>query len=281
VLWVSLVGCTEAPEKREPAARVIAGWDNYRLGEFSLALKDFLEASATAPRGSDVCLAALYGEATLWHLRRPGEDLEKAAQLYNQVIALAPTHHLAAWSLLGLARLTAVPVDGEAPALDPQVVAYQKVVDRFPFHPAGEEAFLLQQAAKLGTRDKNMISEAMVAIQQFVKTHPQSPWRSAAYGLIVHCCTVLGLDDQRLDAAVHAWKTSEIDPANPLQDRSGVYWQIATLAEFSLGDFSMARDYYRKLIAEYPTEQKVFLAKQELKRMDALEARLKSEGVAP
>ena len=40
----------------------------------------------------------------------------------------------------------------------------------------------------------------------------------------------------------------------------------------------MAREYYGKLIANYPTEQRVFLAKQELKRMDDLEAWVKGQG---
>ena len=52
------------------------------------------------------------------------------------------------------------------------------------------------------------------------------------------------------------------------------------MAEFGAGDFGVAREYYRKLIAEYPDEQRVFLAKQELKRMDELEARLRAEAGA-
>lgn len=280
-LTVFLAGCAKPHEQGPPEARVKAGWDNYRMGEFSLAMKDFQFARTHASRGSAVHLSALFGEATTWHQRRPAENFEQAAQLYHQIIDLAPTNTLAAWSWMGLARITALPVDGEAPAVEPQVAAYQEVIDRFPYHPAGEEAFLLQQATKLATPDTIRAREALEALQNFITTHPQSPLLSVSYSLVSYCSLILGLEDLRLDATVQAWKTAEIDPANPGQNLSWIYWQIATLAEFSVGDFTMAREYYRKLIAEYPSEQRVFLAKQELKRMDDLEARLGAEGATP
>jgi tetratricopeptide (TPR) repeat protein len=277
-LCACLAGCAKTQEKLGPETRIGAGWDNYRLGEFSLALKDFQSAAANSPKGSDIQLAALYGEAAIWHLRRPDEDLERAAQLYRQVIELAPTNTLAAWSLLALARITSLPVDGEAPGLKEQVAAYQEVVNRFPFHPAGEEALLMQQAAKLAVPDKAVTREVLDTLRQFIRTHPRSPWISAAHGLEGHCCLSLGRSEERLNATLQSWKTAEIDPANPMQDLSWTYWQIAVVAEFEAGDFATAREYYHKLISEYPTEQRVFLAKQELKRMDELEARLRGEG---
>ena len=49
------------------------------------------------------------------------------------------------------------------------------------------------------------------------------------------------------------------------------------VAEFDVGDFGLARLYYRKLIEEYPKEQRVFLAKQELKRMDEMEIEIRRQ----
>ena len=114
-------------------------------------------------------------------------------------------------------------------------------------------------------------------MEEYLKTHPQSPYRSVAYRLVAHCCEVLALKDKLLDATIQEWKTTEADPLGSAQDLSWTYWRIATVAEFEVGDFAMARDYYRKLIAEYPTEQRVFLAKQELLRMDDLEKRIRAE----
>ena len=272
-----VLGCAREQTKVSPESHISTGWANYRLGEFSLSLKDFESAADQSVPGSVNQLSALYGQATIWCLRRPGEDLEKAEKLYRQVIELAPTNSQAAWCWLSLARIKAMPIGGEAPDLTQLVQAYQAVIDRFPFHSAGEEAFLFQQAAKLGTPDEAGTREALVALQDFLKTHPQSPWRSEAYALIAHCCLVLGLEDQRLDVVLQAWKPVEIGANNSLQDLSWTYWKIATTAEFDAGDFAMAREYYHKLISDYPSEQKVFLAKQELRRMDELEARLRVE----
>ena len=166
--------------------RLARGWDRYRLGEFSLALKDFETVAQGTEPGSSNHLAALYAQAATWNLRRPDEDMARAERLYREVIALAPTNDLAAWSWLALARMKAAPVGGEIPPLPPQIEAYQEVIDRFPFHPAGEEAFLHQQAARLEQPDEARTREVLAALETFLGTHPQSPWRSTAYGLEGH-----------------------------------------------------------------------------------------------
>jgi tetratricopeptide (TPR) repeat protein len=273
--WV--VGCQRSRPRALPSASIPAAWEKFRLGEFAGARRDFEAAARAAPQGSSDRLAALYGLAATWNLQQPGADFAQAERLYREVIALAATNDWAAWSRLALARMKSLPVAGEIPPLPLQIEAYQEVIDRFPFHPAGEEAFLMQQAARLQQPDDARTRDVLEALRTFLRTHPQSPWRSAAYGLAGHCSAVLGLKDERMDAAFQSWRTAEIDPANPAQDLSWTYWNIATLAEFETGDFALAREYYRKLIAEYPTEQRVFLAKQELKRMDELEVRIRGE----
>jgi len=278
---VCFPGCAEQKNSVSPEERLAAGWQNFRGGEFSLALRDFKGVGAVTAIDSPVHLAALYGEATTWYLRRPDEDPARSATLYRQVIQLAPTNSLAAWSWLALARIKAQPVEGNAPELEPLVLAYQEVIDRFPFHPAGEEALLLQQAARLEDPGTARAREVLEVLDAFLETHPESPWRSAAYGLVAHCCRMLGLEERRLEAAIQAWKMAEVDPTNPFQDLAVTYWQIATIAEFELGDFETAREYYRRLIDEYPAEQRVFVAIQELARMDELEARLRTEESTP
>lgn len=271
-LCCGLLGCAGPVERPTPDALIATGWDQYRLGEFQSAVRSFQDALACALESSPTQQAARYGLATTWNLRRPGEDPEKAAALYREVMAQAPTSDLAAWSALALARMKSLPVGGEYPALDAQVTAYQHVVDQFPHHSAGEEAFLFQQAAQLRQPDVERTRAVLEALDRFVATHAASPWRSAAHELRAHCCKALGLRDEILAATIQSWKTLEDDPLNPIKDHSWAYWRIATVAEFETQDFELAREHYRKLIAEYPREQRVFLARQELRRMDELEA---------
>lgn len=115
----------------------LTGWDYYRLGDFSSAVRLFEREAASGDA------AALYGLAATWHWRRPGEDLVKARQLYEQVIAQAPNSEWAAWSALALARMLATLPPGKEPPVTEVLAAYQRVIDRYPNHLAGEEAFLL------------------------------------------------------------------------------------------------------------------------------------------
>ncbi len=247
--WLGLVGAVWLTA----AARgeTLPGWEAYRQGEFDRAARLFAAAGTNDA-------AAVYGLATTWELRRPGEDAARAERLYRQVIALAPASDEAAWSWLALARL------GKA--------TYREVFEKLPSHAAGEEAFLFWQADRL-TQPRPEAAGVLADLEKFLAERPQSPYRSAVWGLIGHCCRVLGRKEKLLEAALQSWRTAEVDPMNPVRDLAGTYWQIATIAQFDVGDFKMAREYYRKLIAEYPTDQRVFPARQELERMDAAEGR--------
>lgn len=280
LLLLALAACaTGCRREAGPPApeRVRAGWDWYSQDEFSLAVREFDAALAAAPPGSQVRLQALYGLATTWALRRPGEDKQRAECLYRQIVESAPTNDLAAWSLLAIARMKAL-VDPTGDTVPTNaMLAYQEVQDRFPAHPAAEEAFLFQQSARLNRPDAAQARSVLAALERFLAAHPQSPNRSFVHRLVSHCCAILGMPEKRLDSEFQSWRSAENDPANPEEDLSWAYWRIATLAEFETGDFATAREYYRKLIAEYPAEQRVFLAKQELKRMDEVEARIRRD----
>ena len=56
----------------------------------------------------------------------------------------------------------------------------------------------------------------------------------------------------RIEYMIKALGAREVDPGNPIDDRSTAYWNIAYVAEFETGNFSLAREFYRRLIDEYP-----------------------------
>jgi tetratricopeptide (TPR) repeat protein len=282
VWWLILCGLTSvaiAAEKPVTAPELLQqGWTHYQLAEFSLAVKTFEQAEAAAGSDSEARVEALYGLASTWNLRRPDQDEPKAVEFYRQIIDAAPKSDWAAWSGLALARMKHTAAAGQPiPDFEEARRAYQDVIDRFPFHPAGEEALLFQQATRLVTPVPEETHRTLAVLEKFVQTHPESHYRMGAYKMIAFCCEMLGEKPKLLAASIQALKCAEIDQRSPTTDLPQVYYRIAVIAEFDCGEFATAREYFHKLIEEYPTDQRVFISKQELRHMDEMEAKLRQE----
>jgi len=273
ILLIIAAACRPAPPVRQSNDLVGEGWENYRLGEYARAVQTFQQAEAIAATR----VAALFGEAQTRQLQRPTPDRKKAAALYRQVLAEAPQSDYAAWSLLSLAWIKVADTVAEPGDVAAVQADFQKVLDQFPEHLAGQEAFLSLQTLKLQHNAPAVWRAVLAALAQFLQQHPRSPYTSAVHSMRAHCYQMLDEPANELAAVQQAWQTDEADPRNPKQNQVAIEWRIATLAEFDVGDFALARAHYRRLIAEYPTEQRVFLAKQELRHMDEIEAQLRQE----
>lgn len=243
-------------------------------------MTNFEGVASRAPEGSEERAAALFGLATTWDLRRPNEDTARAADFYRQAAEAAPESELAAWSLLALARMEELKPVGKEPDAAAVLAGYQKVIDRFSTHPAGQEAFLYQQAARLAEAEPGEARVALAALEGFLREHAESRYASAAHGLMGTAHTVLGDERAALSESIISLETREFDPRNPKRDNAASYWSIATRAEFLLGEFDRARDYYRRLIKEYPEDQRVFPSELALRRMDELEEKMRREAAS-
>jgi tetratricopeptide (TPR) repeat protein len=267
--------CGRQKETGNPSELTAQGWNQYTLGEFDLAIRKFESAAASAEPASDAQLKALYGLATTWNLRRPGEDPKTAVALYQRIIDDAPEHDLAAWSLLALARMKHLVPVGEDPDYREVRPAYQKVIDHYPHHLAAKEAFIYLNATLVASLDVREARQALTNLDAFVK-NPSNEFLGPAYSLMAVASTTLGDQDRRLWAEIQSLEKTEVDPTNPFTEFAWQYWNIATIAEFEVGDFETAKKYYRKMIDEYPTDIRVYAAEQALKRMDELEARIRN-----
>ena len=276
-LWIFLIiaatACGPTRSDRPYKKPVADGWEHFRLGEFDLASRDFQQAAAAPATEA----AGLFGLAQTWHLRQPNPDPAQAAALYQQVMARAPHSEYAAWSALALAWLQAVPPGQPLPEIATVAAGFQEALNRFPDHPAGHEAFLALQALQLQGNTPDRWREVLAALDGFLQAHPTTLYASAIQTLRAHCYRMLDEPAHELAVVRQAWQLEQADPLGPQPNPVGTYWRIATISEFDLGDFATAREYYRRLIAEYPAEQRVFLAKQELQRMDEIEARIRQE----
>ncbi|MDP6491203.1 MAG: tetratricopeptide repeat protein [Kiritimatiellia bacterium] len=255
------------------------GWNRYRMGEYALAIEAFTAVIDAIPESDPRHLAALYGLATTWNLRMPvgDQDKDEARRLYDRIIELAPASDLAGWCLLGKARMIHLVPVGQEPDYDAVREAYAETYRRFPEAHPGHEAFIYMEAARLVQWTPQATRESAAALKQFIAQHPTSDLLGAAYGLLATCHEILEQPRERLDAMVLSATNRVVDPDSPVQENSWLYWQIATVAEFEVGDFETARHYYRQLLDEYPQDIRRYGAEKALRRMDALEAKLRAE----
>ena len=273
-LW--LVACAAPQTASTPEELVKSGWNEFTLGEFDRAALRFEQAAAKTQPSDDIHLQALYGLASTWNLRRPGEDPKKASEIFAQIIQLAPQHDMAIWSELALARMKHLVPVGEEPDYNEVRKAYQSIMDRHPGHLAAKEAFIYKMATLISTLKTPETKQAIRELEKFV-TDPTTPFLGPAYSLLAVGYTTLDEPEKRLQAEIDSFNHTEIDPANPYNEFAWQYWNIATIAEYECGDFDTARTYYKKLIEGYPTDKRVFASKQALKRMDELESKIRKE----
>jgi tetratricopeptide (TPR) repeat protein len=269
--------CTrQAAHGTDPAALVAEGWTAYRLSEFQNAARAFEAARAAAEPAAPDWAMATYGLATTWDLRRPGENPALATRLYRELLAAAPASPLAPWTELALARQQHLVPVGQEPDYAAVNRAYQHILDTFPGHLAATEAFLYLQSIPLAKLEPESTRAAIQQLLDFVNQDPRE-FAGPAWALLAVGYHTLGDQPRRFEAEQKSFELTEVDPADPFVEFAWAYWNLATLAEFELGDFATARRYYNLLLEKYPTDIRVYGCKQALLRMDALEAQLRAE----
>ncbi len=261
-------------EDRSGGYSLDRAWQNFRLAEYDLAAKEFEAVLATAEQGSEDALRALFGLANVWNLRRPGEDLEKARGYYRQVMDKAPGHDLAPWCELALVRLNHVVPVGKDPDYEVVRQGYRDIIRKYPGHLAAKEATIYLNATLVATLDEALTRQAVSNLTAFIASGTRE-FLGPAYSLLAVSYTTLKQPELRLQSEIKSFENVEIDPANPFNEFAWAYWNIATIAEFEVGDFELARQYYQKLIQEYPVDIRTFPARQALVRMDRVEQALR------
>ncbi len=272
------LGCSRRAELPAPQELLETGWSQYRMGEYRQAILSFDKVCAALPETDPDHLMALYGLATTWNLRMPIGDQDKTAaqQHYDRIVDLNPEHDLAAWSLLAKARILHLVPVGQEPDYDAVRDAYADVYARYPERHAGQEAFIYSQATLAQTWEHGPAAQGADNLQAFIKRHPKSDLLGAANEVLAACYEVLDKPHERLDALIAGLDALVLNPDNPTQENSWRYWRIATLAEFEVGNFEIARRFYHRLLEEYPRDVRRYGAESALERMHALEERLRA-----
>lgn len=263
------------------SAALDAGWENYRLSEFDRASRFFEQAMTLATNAPTLRARAQYGLGVTWSLRRPGEDRVKAERYYQQVLKEKADPDVTAWTALALARLQHLVPVGAEPDMPAVRLAYDAVIRDYPGHLAAKEAFIYKMSTFIASLEEVETRYAVAALRKFVSEPGAKEFLQPAWSLMAVGYTTLNQQADRLHAEIMSLQTTESDPSNPFTEFAWAYWNIATIAEFELGDFEQARRYYRRLIDEYPRDIRVYGARQALERMDHVEAGLRTVTVKP
>jgi tetratricopeptide (TPR) repeat protein len=272
VVSLLMAACESKQAVAPPERQIREAWAQYRLGEFNNAVEIFQSLQASQPNGSEYHLQALYGEASCWNHRRDRRDTQKAIAGYRAVIEKAPQHPLAAWCALDIVRAKHLaPADQEID-YEKLIRDYAEVYRNYPNTLAGEEAFLYESSLPLPMADRQRAGMILARVTEFLAARPQTAFRSEFYSIIAECYRKMDDHDRRIDYMIRALNSREINPSNPLEDRSTAYWNIAYAAEFDAGNFRLAREYYKRLMKEYPQDVRIFGVRKALERMDAIEA---------
>ena len=289
VLGLTHQGCRREDRKAiQPSAEFARGWQMFRESEFDAAIEAFQAAESGVPPGDPLGLSAFYGEAVTWNLRRPGTDRARARSLYQKVIERAPQSDLAAYSLLDEATMLYPASADIEPDWDALAQGYQTVIDRFPAHPAGEEALVSQQFAVLRRFDPATTAEAVTRLERFAADRPGSPFvycalilAAAGHETLGQWQEVVNLRRRAAEVGDNVSQRLAENPSTAMVMNAVNWltncWAIASISEFQLGDFPTAREYYGRIVEKAPTDPLYGAALLALKRLDDKEAEIRRE----
>ncbi|MBI4978734.1 MAG: tetratricopeptide repeat protein [Spirochaetes bacterium] len=255
------------------------GWKTYIFSDYKGAMRNFtavidsVPATTTDDKLMSARLKATYGLGLVYNFN-DNPDKKKAAELYETVIKEGGKHDEVAWAMLALGRMKHVVGVNEEPDFTAIRAAYQRLIDAFPVHQATEEAIVYLQETYVVSWQK---SDALIAeknLLKYINGYPNPNFLRAAYVCLDRVYRILEKPKERLAANMALLKIVEEDKVNPsVRDLTGQIWVIGDIAEWGLGDFSLARKYYNRLIKEYPLDMRVFAAKIALQRMSDMERR--------
>ncbi len=256
-----------------------AGWASYGLGDYHKAVYWFEMSSRLATNEAER-VRGKYALADTWNFRSPGKNEKRAGELYREVVATDPTGAWAPWAALTLVRQDQIKAIDELPDLKTLEKGYTGVMEAYPGHEAADEAFLFLQTARMLRGDAEELGKAVRALEEWVNVRTNSLYLSNGYSQLAQGYLLQSQGRKYINALVTGVNLALRQAQNvnlPLGDQAGNYFKIAMAAQMDAGDFELARMYYEKLMEEYPTDQRVFVAEQHLAKMEAFKEAVRRE----
>ena len=271
-LLLSIGGCDELQHApADPRQAIAEGWLDISTSQFDAAEALFIHAAETARPKSAEYLQARYGLANACQHRKPTSKTDEARAIYKTLVELDNAGEIGAWSSLALARIEHLNLyaAGHAKLPEPAEIEavrrmYQVTIDSFPQTQAAEESAVYSGAALIEQMSAECATEGIAYLTAWIATHKESVYAPAAFGRLAAAYEILNRRTEQLDALIQSLGTDD----DPLDDRSAIFYRIAMIADRFAAKPEIAKQYYRKLLENYPTDPRVYACKRNLHRLE-------------
>ena len=272
----SFCGCERTEAKASDRELLASAWAYFKLSEFSEAQRNFARVieQAKDKASFESRVQAEYGLAAITAMGSEA-DSAKAVPQFQQVINELPHSDLAGWSQLAMVRMTQQAIGTDTPDARKKLDAdYRAVIETYRGQPPADEAFVHLQALRLIPLDRDAARQVNADITAYLNRGTR--YVSALYNLRAISHQLCDEYQASFDDRTASIASQEKDPQNPMQIDAGLLYAMGVSAQFDLGDFATARQYYQRFLDLYPTEQRSFTVKLLMKNMDHVEASLPS-----
>jgi tetratricopeptide (TPR) repeat protein len=268
----------ESNAPQDPArALVDDGWQEMRFANWPKA-RDLLEQARKECANRADQAEAMFALGTLWQIRQPDGDAEKARQLYEQIVRDYADTPSAPWAHLALARLADMPEYEKQRNVALARQLYQEILNAYPDHAAADEAALrlaVTYLEKIGDTKTEDIGEGMLLGR--LAERPANFLAAA-----MHIC--LGdLYERRGEyrKAIDRWLAADQLGIPGLADRATFYYRVGRIAETRLKDYLLAAKWYDRLVTEIRIDNKYYVSKLAVDRCLKLAGRPPKYETAP
>lgn len=141
---------------------------------------------------------------------------------------------------------------------------YQRLMDEYPKTTAAEEAAVFYGESMIELLTEGKVQEGIEYLRKWAEAHPQSSYVGAAYAEMGNGYEMLSRPKEQLQCMIKADDSNK----DPLADHSWWYYRIAGIADSKANEPEIAKKYFRLMLERYPTDFRVFLCKQALKRLE-------------
>ena len=236
---------------------------------FQRAGELFESVAADSEPGTERWQQAIFGQATCLQQMSPirQDRLDRAAELYRQLIGRTPDSIYAARATLNLGRMAELSdYYGDDPQLESAREYYRKIIDRWRDDPIAGEATLRLAATYIQTYDEALVRQGIGILESWLAEHPDEPLAVMMYQYLGDSYFI-PLKDYA--SSLKWYRKADVPDTLDRSRLAAMYWRMAAMADEKLNDRETAVEYYTKLIKVAPTGHRAYPSVIALRRLGA------------